>query len=270
MSTLQIILIFIIAFLAGVGGVLDQFQFHQPLVSCTLIGLVTGNLEAGIILGGSLQFIALGWANVGAAIAPDIALAAVASAIIMSLGLQGSTVNIQNAVSTSIVVAIPLAIAGLFLTMVVRTISITLVHGMDKAAEDANFKKIEFLSMFAVVLQGLRIAIPALLLCFISPEIITNALTNMPQWLSKGMVIGGGMVAAVGYAMVINLMETKETWAFFALGFAFAAIHDLTLIALGVIGFSLALIYTTLKGSSSNNNSNGGSGDPLGDILNDY
>ena len=31
------------------GGILDEFQFHQPLVTCTLIGLVTGNLEAGII-----------------------------------------------------------------------------------------------------------------------------------------------------------------------------------------------------------------------------
>ena len=41
----------------------------------------------------------------------------------------------------------------------------------------------------------------------------------MPDWLSTGMAIGGGMVAAVGYAMVINMMSTKETWAFFILGF---------------------------------------------------
>ncbi|MDY3737945.1 MAG: PTS sugar transporter subunit IIC [Peptoniphilaceae bacterium] len=50
-------------------GVLDQFQFHQPIVACTLIGLVTGHLKEGIILGGSLQMIALGRANVGAAMA---------------------------------------------------------------------------------------------------------------------------------------------------------------------------------------------------------
>nr|MCG4642215.1 hypothetical protein [Bifidobacterium bifidum] len=24
-------------------GVLDEFQFHQPLIACTLIGLVTGH-----------------------------------------------------------------------------------------------------------------------------------------------------------------------------------------------------------------------------------
>ena len=46
-----------------------NFKIHQPLVSATLIGLVTGHLTAGIILGGTLQMIALGWANIGAAVA---------------------------------------------------------------------------------------------------------------------------------------------------------------------------------------------------------
>ncbi len=69
MSTISIILVAIVAFLAGIEGVLDEFQFHQPLIACTLIGLVTGHLVPCIILGGSLQMIALGWANIGAAVA---------------------------------------------------------------------------------------------------------------------------------------------------------------------------------------------------------
>ena len=83
MSVISIILVLLVAFLAGMEGILDEFQFHQPLVACTLIGLVTGNLEAGIVLGGTLQMIALGWANIGAAVAPDAALASVASAIMI-------------------------------------------------------------------------------------------------------------------------------------------------------------------------------------------
>ena len=69
----------------------------------------------------------------------------------------------------------------------------------------------------------------------------------MPDWLSGGMAVGGGMVASVGYAMVINMMATKETWPFFILGFVLAAIPQLTLIALGLIGISLALIYLALR-----------------------
>ena len=120
-------------------------------------------------------------------------------------------------------------------------------------------------------MQGVRIAIPAVALCYIPAEAVQAALEAMPAWLADGMSIGGGMVAAVGYAMVINMMATKETWPFFALGFVLAAISELTLIALGVIGVVLALIYLGLKDNAGKGNGGaGGSGDPLGDILNDY
>ena len=79
MSVISMVLVVIVAFLAGMEGVLDEFQFHQPLVACTLIGLVTGQLVPCIILGGSLQMIALGWANIGAAVAPDATAANAAS-----------------------------------------------------------------------------------------------------------------------------------------------------------------------------------------------
>ena len=266
MSAISIVLVIIVAFLAGMEGVLDEFQFHQPLVACTLIGLVTGQLEAGIILGGTLQMIALGWANIGAAVAPDAALASVASAIILVLGGQGTA-----GVSTAIAVAIPLAVAGLFLTMVVRTLSVACVHRMDAAAEKANFKGVEICHIIAIAMQGLRIAIPAGALLFIPATTVQNFLTSMPAWLTDGMAIGGGMVVAVGYAMVINMMATKEVWPFFAIGFCVAALSDLTLIALGAIGVSLALIYLTLSESGGSSNGGGSNtGDPLGDILNNY
>jgi PTS system mannose-specific IIC component len=267
MNIISILLVFIVAFLAGVEGILDEFEFHQPLVACTLIGLVTGKAVPCIILGGTLQLMALGWANIGAAVSPDAALASVASAIILVKGGQG-----EAGVASAIAVAIPLAVAGLFLTMVIRTVSVAVVHQMDAAAEKANFGAIEIWQYIAICLQGLRIAIPALALCFVSDTLVANALNSMPAWLTEGMSIGGGMVVAVGYALVINMMATAETWPFFAIGFALAAVSDLTLIALGTIAVSMALIYLKLSESGGvvAAGGQGGTGDPLGDILDDY
>lgn len=270
MSGLTIVLIIIVALLAGMEGILDQFQFHQPVVACTLIGLVTGHLKEGIILGGSLQMIALGWANIGAAVAPDAALASVASGIIMVLALETNATDTTTAINTAITLAIPLSVAGLFLTMICRTIAIPLVHLMDSAAEKGNIAGVEFWHIIAILMQGVRIAIPAAILCFIPSNAVQSALQAMPSWLAGGMAVGGGMVAAVGYAMVINMMATKEVWPFFVLGFVFAAINSLTLIALGAIGVSLALVYLGLKESAGSSNNGNISGDPLGDILNDY
>lgn len=267
MSLISAILVILVAFLAGLEGILDQFQFHQPLVACTLIGLVTGNLTAGIMLGGSLQMIALGWANIGAAVAPDAALASVAAAIILVLGGDTSTRGIAVAQA----VAIPLAVAGLFLTMLVRTVSVGLVHGADAAAKEGDIAKMERYHYIALLLQGLRIAVPAALLLAIPTQAVQTALEAMPAWLSNGMAIGGGMVVAVGYAMVINMMATREVWPFFAIGFALAAVSDLTLIALGAIGVALAFIYLNLsKKGGSGGGSAATSTDPIGDILEDY
>ncbi|MGT2930567.1 PTS mannose/fructose/sorbose transporter subunit IIC [Streptococcus dentasini] len=270
MSVISIILVLIIAFFAGLDGILDQFQLHQPLVSCTLIGLATGHLEAGLILGGGLQMIALGWANIGAAVAPDIALAATAAAVIMVKGGDFS----KSGIGVAQAVAIPLAVAGLALTMLVRTISVGIVHGADTAATKGNIRAVERAHFTALILQGLRIMLPVALLLALPTHTVQELLNAIPSWLKDGMTIGGGMVVAVGYAMVINMMATRETWPFFALGFAFAAVTDLTLVALGTIGVAAALIYLNLSDMAGNGGgsagSSGGSGDPIGDILEDY
>ncbi len=266
-SIISAILVVIVAFLAGLEGILDQFQFHQPIIACTLIGLVTGHLEAGVMLGGSLQLIALGWANIGAAVAPDAALASVAAAIILIKGGDFS----RDAIGVAQGVAIPLAVAGLFLTTLVRTVSVSLVHGADKAAKEGNIAGVERFHLMALALQGLRIAIPAALLLAIPTEAVQSALEAMPDWLIGGMNVGGGMVVAVGYAMVINMMATREVWPFFALGFVFAAIGDITLIGLGAIGVAIALIYLNLSKKGGSGNGGGStSNDPIGDILEDY
>ncbi|MBH8458632.1 PTS sugar transporter subunit IIC, partial [Klebsiella pneumoniae] len=200
-------------------------------------------------------------------VAPDAALASVASAIILVLGGQG-----VKGVPSAIAIAVPLAVAGLFLTMIVRTIAVPIVHLMDAAAEEGNIRKVEMWHIIAVCLQGVRIAVPAAALLFIPAQTVQSFLESMPAWLTDGMAIGGGMVVAVGYALVINMMATKEVWPFFVIVFVVAAISQLTLIALGALGVALALIYLNLSkmGGSSNNGGGSNSGDPLGDILNDY
>ncbi len=268
MGTITLIGIVIVALLAGMEGILDEFEFHQPLIACTLIGIVAGDPVPCIVLGGTLQMIALGWANIGAAVAPDAALASVASAIILIQGGQGIA-----GVPTAIGIAIPLAVAGLFMTMIVRTLAVPIVHFMDAAVEQGNFGTMEMWQLLAIIMQGLRIAIPAAVLCFIPADIVQAGLQSIPEWLTTGMAIGGGMVVAVGYAMVINMIANKETWAFLILGFCAAALTEITLISLGAIAMALVMIYLRLVNNGGGNGGNGGSAgskDPLGDILDDY
>ena len=86
MSPLAFILVIVVAFIAGVASVVDERQFHRPLVACTLMGFALGDPTTGIILGGMLELIALGWMNVGAAMAPDAALASCIATVVVIHG----------------------------------------------------------------------------------------------------------------------------------------------------------------------------------------
>ena len=260
MSGVSILLVLIVSFFAGIEGILDEFEFHQPLISCTLIGLVTGHLEEGILLGGSLQLIALGWANLGASVAPDVCLASIISSILMVHGLQGPT-PARYVIASSIAIAIPLSLIGLSLTKVCRNKAIKLVHKMDETCNVSLYHRL------GICMQGLRVVLPALILVLIPSSWICTILSWIPTWLFKGLVIGSGVVCVVGFAIVANVLSSKETWPFFFLGFAFA-FTDLPMILLCLIGFAFMwmtmLRHTSLKASSS------ASEDPLGDIIDDY
>ena len=204
MTTIQFILLILVAAIAGMGSVLDEAQFHRPLVACTLVGLVLGDVTTGIILGGTLEMLALGWMNVGAAMAPDAALASVISSILVIVGHQS--------IGAGIAIAVPLAAAGQVLTIFVRTITVFFQHLADKFALDANGFGIELCHLGGLALQGIRVAVPAALVAAIAGTDTVNALlASIPEVITRGLQVSGGFIVVVGYAMVINMMNAKAS-----------------------------------------------------------
>ncbi|QEH46872.1 PTS mannose/fructose/sorbose transporter subunit IIC [Aggregatibacter actinomycetemcomitans] len=235
-TTLQIILVFLVACICGAGSILDEWQTQRPLIACTLIGLVLGDIQTGIIIGGTLELLALGWMNIGAAVAPDAALASVISTILVIVGKQE--------ISTGIAVAIPLAAAGQVLTYIVRAITVGFQHAADKSVEDGNLTRLDWLHCSALMLQAMRIAIPALIVALTaSTDEVQSMLNAIPDVVTTGLKIAGGFIAVVGYAMVINMMRAGHLMPFFYAGFVIAAYTEFNLVALGVLGIVMAVLY---------------------------
>ncbi|MFD3157558.1 PTS mannose/fructose/sorbose transporter subunit IIC [Haloimpatiens sp. FM7330] len=240
MSVIQIILIFIVSCIAGMGSVLDEFQTHRPLIACTLIGLILGDLKTGIIIGGTLEMMALGWMNIGAAVAPDAALASTISAIIVIAGKQN--------IGSGIALAIPIAAAGQVLTIFARTITVFFQHRADHYAEEGDCAGIDRCHLLALIIQALRVAIPTLLVAmFVGTSVVQNMLNAIPKTITGGLQVAGGFIVVVGYAMVINMMEAKYLMPFFFLGFVVAAFTKFNLVSLGVLGTVAAIVYIQLN-----------------------
>ena len=152
-SGLQIFLLVVVAAIVGMGSVLDSFQTHRPLIACTLVGIILGDVTTGVILGGTLEFIALGWMNIGAAQSPDSALASIISTILVIVGSQS--------IGTGIAIALPVAAAGQVLTVIARTITVFFQHAADRYAEDANFRMIDICHCVLLSLRSLWQYLPA-------------------------------------------------------------------------------------------------------------
>lgn len=240
LSTFQIIAVFLMSCVCGMGSILDEFQTHRPLIACTLTGLILGDITTGIIIGGTLEMIALGWMNIGAALAPDAALASVISTILVIAGKQS--------IGAGIAIAMPLAAAGQVLTILVRTATIFFQHKADEYAREGNLTGIDVCHLLALGIQALRISIPAVLVAmFVGTGAVQSMLAAIPPVITGGLQVAGGFIVVVGYGMVINMMGAKYLMPFFFLGFVFAAFTNFNLVAFGVIGLVMAVIYIQLN-----------------------
>lgn len=236
MTSLQFIGVVIVAAIAGMGSVLDEAQFHRPLVACTLMGLVLGDITTGIILGGTLEMLALGWMNVGAAMAPDAALASVVSTILVIVGHQS--------IGAGIALAVPLAAAGQVLTIFVRTITVFFQHLADRFAAEGNGFGIEMCHLGGLLLQAIRVAVPAAIIAAVAGTDTVNAmLAAIPEVITRGLQVAGGFIVVVGYAMVINMMNAKALMPFFFLGFLIAVFTQVNLLGFGAIGLICAYFH---------------------------
>lgn len=240
LSISQIIGIFIWSSVVGMGSVLDEFQTNRFLVSCSMTGLILGDLKAGVILGGTLELIALGWMNIGAAQSPDSALASVIATILVIVGHQ--------AIQKGIVIALPVAMVGQALTVLVRKNTIRIQRLVDREAEKANFSRIIFLHFSALFLQAMRVAIPATLVAaFVNADTVTHLLNAIPKVVTDGLAVAGGMIVVVGYALLLMMMYTRYLLPFFFLGFIVAGYLNFSLIAFVVLGVIIAIIYVQLN-----------------------
>ena len=163
-----------------------------------------------------------------------------------------------------------LAAAGQVLTIFVRTITVFFQHLADKFALEGNMFGIEMCHVGGLLLQGIRVAVPAALVAMIAGTDTVNSLLNsIPEVITRGLQVSGGFIVVVGYAMVINMMNAKALMPYFFLGFLLAVFTDINLIGFGAIGLICAYFHIKsleLELNMASRGAAGGTGNPVDDV----
>lgn len=231
----------LIAAWAGISGnyFMDYLGFARPVVSGLVIGLILGDVTTGVILGATIEAIFLGVFTVGAALAPDYNLAGI---IGVSLGLASG-----YGVETAVALAVPVALFGQFLMMsIVYPGNLIPLHLADKYAAQGRTRPIELAFLSGGLLWFVKGFIPTLLATLYGVKLVETIFEALPSWLVDGFNVVGGILPAVGFAMLLNVIGAKgRIFAFFALGFVMVSYLQLDMVALAAVGSIIAYLLTS-------------------------
>ncbi len=227
------LIIGLFAGLAGIDLFNGLFHFHRPLVTGMVIGLILGDLKTGLIAGATFELIWLGAVPVGGAQPPNVVIG----------GIIGSTFAIltKQDPKTAIGIAIPFAVAVQACITFLFTAFSPVMHKGDIYAEQANLKGIEKINYLGMTILFLFYFSITFLPIYFGAESAAQIVTMLPKKLVDGLGVAGGMMPAIGFAMLIKIMFKKDFLIFLILGFILATYLKLPILAIAAIATCIAI-----------------------------
>lgn len=241
-SGFQILLIALWTFFVG----MDQYNltesFNQPVINCTVIGLILGDLPTGLVVGGMYQLMTIGNMPIGGAVPPNTLIG----------GVMGTVFAIAAKLDTSAAIglAIPFAIIAQYAETAASTFLAIVMPMADKCAKNADTKGIVRLSWITLALWGILSAIIAVIGVIGGSALgsVLGDFASRSTGFMNGLSAAGGMMRFVGFGVLLRIMLSNEFWGIYFAGFALATIvgyipglEGSALILIAMFGAAMAL-----------------------------
>lgn len=153
--------------------VFGVFHFNRPIVISTLIGLVLGDLQTGIILGATFEAVFLGVIAIGGSAPADATIgAAFGTAMAIVAGLDPET---------ALAIAMPVSILGLSIGMLPMSVIYPLVvPRAQKYAEEGNSKGVFRITILLGMLMYVFGSVIMFVGVYFGAEAVGAALAALP------------------------------------------------------------------------------------------
>lgn len=183
----------------------------RPIWICPLVGLVLGDLHAGVVLGASLELVFIGAISIGGSVPQDF----------VSGGILGCAFAILLGKDADIAVtlAVPISLAFTLIFQVETILYTAMVPLYDKYIEQRNFKKYSFIHYLTCFIHPLFYAIVTFLAVAFGTGGIEKFINAMPDWVMSGFGVAAGILPAIGFAMLLKMLWDKSIVCFFFIGF---------------------------------------------------
>lgn len=270
-NIIQIILVGLVAFIVAI----DQFNFleslYQPIVTGAVIGAILGDLQTGLIVGGTYQLMTIGNMPVGGAQPPNPVIGGIMATIF--------AISSKLEPAAAVGLAVPFALLGQYCVTMIFTVMSPLMSKADDYARKGDIKGISKINYGAMTALGLFF-VAVVLLGLIGGSAVGGTLENLSEdyrWVMNGLSAAGNMMRFVGFAILLRIMLSRELWGIYFAGFALAtiiggidSIAGACLILVAFVGIAIAIndfqinVNTKkLLGANGNINTEGGEEDGI-------
>lgn len=244
MSLAQAALIAVVVALAylarRIGG---DPGLERPIVLGPIVGLILGDLQTGIIVGGSLELVFIGASPIGGSVPPNVAIgAAIGTALAVGSG---------HGVQAALVAAIPAAVVGTFFELFAKTVCSFLVHRADRAAAEARGRSIMAVVWAGNAVHFLAYAIPTFLVLRFGGSAIQSLLSGLNEHVQAALNTAAALLPAVGFAILLSVLYNKMLFPLFFVGFAVAAYTDFSVIGIAILATALVAVIMRRPSSSA-------------------
>lgn len=239
MAVIQNILITILAGYMTIDQngpvILSWFSVIVGMIS----GLIMGDMNTGLVIGGTFQLMSLGVAALGGASAPNYGLATIIGTFI--------AVRTGTGIDAALAVGLPVGLLAIQLEVVVRIINNFVAHKMQKDNNEGKWNRMNREAWIGPALCSLQTLIPTVIVVCFGADVVNFILEFIPQWVTDGLSIAAGMLPVVGIGMLMRYMPVKKFLPFILVGFVLSAYLGVPVLGIAIIGFAAAFWYFTTE-----------------------
>ncbi len=232
----------IMAIIVGVDFWLEGLFIFRPIIVSTLTGLILGDVQLGLLTGGITELAFAGLTPAGGTQPPNPVLAGVMSTVI--------AYTTKTEASGAMALALPFSFLMQYIILFCYSTFSFFMKGADKAAEEADTAKIVKINMTCTAIIALLYGIVVFLCAFVAQDAMKAFVEILPEWLTHGFEVAGGILPAVGFAMLLKVMLKGEFVPYLLIGFVIACFLDFSnLLPIAVVGVALALFVFNIEKS---------------------
>ena len=215
----------------------------SPVFAGFVAGLVMGDLETGLLIGGSLQLMVLGVGTFGGASRID----ATSGAVLATAFAVAQDIDPEIAIST---IAVPVAALLVYTDILGRFSTTFFAHRVDAAIERFDYKGIERNYLLGALPWGLSRAFPVLLALALGGGFVQALVDGIAeyQWLANGLVLAGRMLPGLGFAILLHYLPLKRNLHYLATGFGLTAMLTVLYGNISALGGAVASIIPAVNG----------------------